>query len=1582
MSGKVIDLTKVASNNGKGISLFTDESQTKYKDLVQYFGEIVDVMDEMSAKNKQELLELLFGKQRANAGAALLTNYKQVYRVIDSIKESTGSAEREMATMAESINYKINQFKETITGLGKTLFSQDFLKNAVKTGTSFVGILDKIIQKIGILPTLLNGLFISRFFKNKGIFSVVDNGLTTVFTKTQNISNGFELASNKVNRFVDGFNRLNSAQNFGIRWQDFFNGVTNANVDMATYFAKLKEQGASAKASIQGVYGAILDGNTKGISNVKSIISTYKQISSVSPANQQAFANAVNQTNSSLGSYLLNLNGAKASLAGYALSVAKTTAKQIALRTATIALNTVISSALITGISLLLNKISDLIVTQKEAEENAKNLRATALSNAENLQTETNQIDDLVDKYTKYITTTADLSTKKDELTEVQTQLNNSFEDEKSGIDLLNKSYAENIKLINEKKKAEAEKYVRENQRAYDEAKNFLSSEGKLVAAKNGLINNPDKRVGDKNTSVLKATGIGGWSEKTQSNWNSLGFDNIYIDGNYAYITGTVEEQLRTLKAVYESYKDQIDGLTDDKYKDRLDAINKVLSELETKYNESTKIIEEQDRQTKFIQDVAFFEDSDKNNQYQNLTEQLSELNTQFEETTSTVSKLSLAKKIKTTREELNKLVAGNDIAKESVENLFSNLNSNINQYISSISSSADTYVSDFKDYTENKLKTATENIDKFKTALQSLNDDGYISADSMWELISLDDDLSSSFTKVADGFRISSDKIIESKDDLIKKELEYAESEKQASKEIISNLEIRLKALQKEKQVAKDYLQSNGANSAWDVERINRYDYEIKQIEDSISEVKDTAQKWNLATIQIRSNLGDTVSIVDKLESESKAIESNIDKLQNKIDSINNDIDDLKDKQEELLDYYEYQVDKIVDSLEDEQKILEDEKASLESQLEILENQKSEIEEQISLYENIVSTIEDAISDEKASIEEEKTLIEAEKEELQKQLDILEGKKSAIEDSISDYEKIYSVVSDIIDKEVESIETERDAVESYYDDMISKLQEENDERERAIELSEKEAALENAKRNKVRIYNEQKGWVWSDNTSEIQKAQQELDSLRNQIKREELEKEKDQKLKEFDDKISAIKQYGEQFSQGQQEYESEQAIRLAEKILGMSREEIQNKIANQDSDFVKQINEAYSQIQETRDNDIQSEIDYINQQIDEKDNQIKIYEEMADEWDKYIEKWQNTVKEYKTAQDKLIAEQKLGSDWLEKIKRKDTSILNEFKNNYNSYQQQLNGSINQEIEDLKNSIQAKSDEIESKQRQIEEWNTYKDELRQYAEDVSRTWSDYVTGLWNISDGENDTYINRCKNLTDFKDEYLRLTSEIIDKQGELANATTELETAQATLSDVQSRLDSADNSYNEAAYNLVYQKANRYQELRGQLEYYSPMASRGDVVAAAEATSIASEMHAIEQTLSNLCEKLNINVDDVIDRFATGGVNTSTGLAWLDGTQSKPELVLNNSDTSKLYNLLHTLSLDQLQQKFHLDMLSNPPKSFGQIATNNTSLNNNRSQNIVLNFYGNIQTNDAVDFMQQMNRYIQHNKLNGRINY
>lgn len=65
IKGEVIELTKTASNPD-GISLFTDETQTEYKSIYTYLQQISKIYDELGAKEQQELLEKLFGKNRAN----------------------------------------------------------------------------------------------------------------------------------------------------------------------------------------------------------------------------------------------------------------------------------------------------------------------------------------------------------------------------------------------------------------------------------------------------------------------------------------------------------------------------------------------------------------------------------------------------------------------------------------------------------------------------------------------------------------------------------------------------------------------------------------------------------------------------------------------------------------------------------------------------------------------------------------------------------------------------------------------------------------------------------------------------------------------------------------------------------------------------------------------------------------------------------------------------------------------------------------------------------------------------------------------------------------------------------------------------------------------------------------------------------------------------------------------------------------------------------------------------------------------------------------------------------------------------
>lgn len=65
VTGEVADLTKTAQDS-QGVSLFTDTTQEHYRSMVEYLGDIADRWDQISEKNQTELLQKLFGKNRAN----------------------------------------------------------------------------------------------------------------------------------------------------------------------------------------------------------------------------------------------------------------------------------------------------------------------------------------------------------------------------------------------------------------------------------------------------------------------------------------------------------------------------------------------------------------------------------------------------------------------------------------------------------------------------------------------------------------------------------------------------------------------------------------------------------------------------------------------------------------------------------------------------------------------------------------------------------------------------------------------------------------------------------------------------------------------------------------------------------------------------------------------------------------------------------------------------------------------------------------------------------------------------------------------------------------------------------------------------------------------------------------------------------------------------------------------------------------------------------------------------------------------------------------------------------------------------
>lgn len=165
-TGQIADLTQTASNNFAGVSIFTDDTKTTYKSTYKVLEEIATIWDELTDKNQAELLEVLFGKNRANVGAAILQNFESAQNAMNTMADSAGSAEQEMENIYSSLEYKINALKETGTGIWQNLFAREDISVVIELLTKLAEVIDFVTEKLGLFGTIGAGVGIAALIKN------------------------------------------------------------------------------------------------------------------------------------------------------------------------------------------------------------------------------------------------------------------------------------------------------------------------------------------------------------------------------------------------------------------------------------------------------------------------------------------------------------------------------------------------------------------------------------------------------------------------------------------------------------------------------------------------------------------------------------------------------------------------------------------------------------------------------------------------------------------------------------------------------------------------------------------------------------------------------------------------------------------------------------------------------------------------------------------------------------------------------------------------------------------------------------------------------------------------------------------------------------------------------------------------------------------------------------------------------------------------------------------------------------------------------------------------------------------------
>ena len=84
------------------------------------------------------------------------------------MKNSAGSANEEMGVITDSLSYKLNALKETITGIWQNLIDRGSVGKVIDLFTGVLNVVDSLTKHLGLLGTALAGLAIYKVVKNLG----------------------------------------------------------------------------------------------------------------------------------------------------------------------------------------------------------------------------------------------------------------------------------------------------------------------------------------------------------------------------------------------------------------------------------------------------------------------------------------------------------------------------------------------------------------------------------------------------------------------------------------------------------------------------------------------------------------------------------------------------------------------------------------------------------------------------------------------------------------------------------------------------------------------------------------------------------------------------------------------------------------------------------------------------------------------------------------------------------------------------------------------------------------------------------------------------------------------------------------------------------------------------------------------------------------------------------------------------------------------------------------------------------------------------------------------------------------------
>lgn len=167
--GEVIDglSAKLQEDFGK-IGVAIEDEAGNLRNLYSIMSDYSKVLPTLTSKQKQYYAELAAGKRNVTTWNAITQQFQDAEYAVSQSLNSVGSASVENQKYLDSLSGRLSMLQSSFQNLSNTVISSDFLKSAVDSGTTLITVLDTLIDKLGILPTIGIGTGAFALIKNLG----------------------------------------------------------------------------------------------------------------------------------------------------------------------------------------------------------------------------------------------------------------------------------------------------------------------------------------------------------------------------------------------------------------------------------------------------------------------------------------------------------------------------------------------------------------------------------------------------------------------------------------------------------------------------------------------------------------------------------------------------------------------------------------------------------------------------------------------------------------------------------------------------------------------------------------------------------------------------------------------------------------------------------------------------------------------------------------------------------------------------------------------------------------------------------------------------------------------------------------------------------------------------------------------------------------------------------------------------------------------------------------------------------------------------------------------------------------------